>query len=199
MNAAPENDPNGDKTVDWAELSLEKFGSVEAIEQTTPEEDALERALRPFERKALYTDPVTKTVSAYIEYRGMDTEPMQFSELPEFIIAAVSSAYAVPGSLRGVLREYMRWDELGIARHHVCGWVMPLGVIARQLILEEILYVRPAATLDDVSARVEWWKNRATYEFDLGSEIHIRLSQRLQDDLAAIGQAYPDRAGGVGA
>jgi hypothetical protein len=197
MNAAPEKAPIGGRKVDWAKLALEQFGSIEAIEQTTPEEDALELALRPFERKALHTDPITKEVSTWIEYRGLESEPTQFTELPAPIVAAVAGAYAVPGSLRGVLREHLRWHELGVARYQVCGWEMPVGVVVRELILEEILFVRPATTLDDVAARVEWWENRATYEYDLGSEIHVRLSERLQADLAAIAQACPNPGGGV--
>lgn len=63
----------------------------------------LERALRPFERKALHTDPRTKEVSTYIEYRGLETEPMEVTDLPNHIVEAVSKAYPVPPSLRGVL------------------------------------------------------------------------------------------------
>ena len=171
---------------DRAEHWIGKFGSREAIESDTPRETMIEQALAPYAVKAIYVDPQTKEVSHYIEYRGLETEPMTFEDLEPHIVEAVSRAYPIPPDLRGVLQEHKEWDELGQARHCVCGWGLPVGALARELILENALHSRPSVTTDDIKVRVGWLVSRATYEFDLGHDIIHRLHGQLERDFSAV-------------
>ncbi len=85
-----------------------------------------------------------------------------------------------------MLQERQAWDDLGAAREKVLGWQLGTGALARELVLEEILSTRPAVTLDDIAARVDWWHSRVNYDFDLGREFHDRMHKRLQDDFALV-------------
>lgn len=192
--SSQQNPGSGQPEVDWVAHWIDKFGSKEAIETETPQEQMIERVLSPFQVKAIYVDPRTKDVSHYIEYLGLESEPMDYDDLKPHIAEAVSSAYTIPKDLRGVLEEYRAWDDLAKARHHVCGWGLPIGALARELILEHVLASRPALTIDDIAVRVDWLVTRATYEFDLGHKIIHRLHGQLQRDFSAVcATPGPDR------
>lgn len=187
--ASQENSGSRQPNVDWSAHWIDKFGSVEAVEAETPREQMIERALASFEVKAVYVDPRTKEESHFIEYRGLEGEPMSYDDLEPHIVEAVSSAYPISTDLRGALEEYEAWDDLAKARHHVCGWGLPVGALARELILEHVLNSRPAVTVDDIAIRVDWLVSRATYEFDLGHDLINRLHDQLQRDFSTVSAA----------
>ncbi len=180
--------------VDWKTYYLSKFGSAEAIEMETEQERSLELALEPWKVTKECVDPNTNETYNLVSYRKLENDPYRYEDLDPDIVQAVSQAYPVPADLRGVLKERQAWDDLGAARWHVLEWVMMPCVRARELVLEEILSTRPAATLDDIAARIDWWHSRATDDFHPGNDFHNRIHKRLQLDFAAVAGLTADDA-----
>jgi len=132
---------------------VDLYGSEErakgAIFADTPREAALRAAVEPFR---VQRETTGWRIGSLMGWGGGSA-----SSLAASIIDAIKSAWPMPATVRGGLREYQEWRDLGDDRASIEPWYDDADFVrARIALLEVVLDKLPAGSLDDMMARLDW-------------------------------------------
>lgn len=181
--AAEHAEKKKQKDIRCAEIAAE-YGSIDAILDRTNQEQALRGAVTHLAVWDTWTDSATGKVHPYARSLDGTEHCSRYSDLTPAIIDAVSGAYPIPTALNGVLDEHQHWRRLELDRDVAIDgeWVHYLEVQARIAVLEEELNSRPAASWDDLTARMKWWEIEINWEFSRTKEENHAFRTRVTDD-----------------
>ncbi len=171
-----------------AEEALRKYGSREAVFSRCEREQALYEACEPIARRETCYD-LTHPEWASILDGWTNYSPLK--TMPDSVRAAVQAAYPMPQTLSDAWEEARYWTERMHARWEFDdNFDTPAAIHARLLLVSAYLYEWPAATLQEVILRCEWFKSEreASYFYPVDRE-EIDFSDIMRRDLLRIGLA----------
>ncbi len=170
---------------------LAKYGTEQALFARTERERLLAAAVHDMAQWRDWTDD-NGTVHTYADRIDGKTEFWKRRDLTERVYAAVLNAYPVPHALGDVLAEYQDWQALQRERDPFSGgeWNHHHEVEARIAVLKDELDNRPAASWDDMDARMSWWDEWMTWGImPNGDEERLR-KERIAADLQFLRGCY---------
>lgn len=173
---------------------IRQNGSVEAVFDLTPIEQALYSAAKPFAKRSRGTTYFGNRPFHWTQELGGAGAFHRSNRSPESL-AAIKSAWPFPDSIGGLLDEMRMWSKLHSDRQlFVDGEYQDhMEVDARKDLLEEALWSRPVESWDDMEARFAWdqfewdrqWIDSADHERSDGAKM-----ERLREDFAILRGLY---------
>lgn len=142
-------DADRERAAKWRRV-LAEYGSEEAVFAPTPWEIALERACDRFVVRKSTTGWRIGSLWGWDIFSPGDPAPE--------IVQAVSNAYPLPANVQEAWNEHRAWDKLARDREaHSVGSGDPAPwVRVRTDLIERMANTMPAASLDDIRARLTW-------------------------------------------
>lgn len=170
---------------------IARYGSEEAVFNHTPEEEALERSVAHLAAWSSFIDHLGIKRRCVSNLDGVRLDYPAFEKLTPAVVSAVAAAYRLPADLSEVLAEHHQWNTLRTNREAFLDgeWIHNMEVTARISVLEHELDARPAATWQDMDARLAWWQEAINQEFTERTETHQARHDRIAADLAHLRQA----------
>lgn len=174
---------------------LAKYGTEKALFARTERERLLVAAVHDMAQWRDWTDD-NGTVHTYADKIDGKMDFWKRQDLTERVYAAVFNAYSVPAALGGVLAEYLDWQALERERDLFSGgeWNHHREVEARIAVLKDELDNRPAASWDDMDARIGWWDEWMTWGFRPNGDEERLRKERIAADLQFL-RGYNSPAG----
>lgn len=165
---------------------IAEYGSEEAVFARTDREQALWDAMAPHGRVEMSVGADGTEYPPYIaECLGVEHTyggALRLEMLPPKLVDLVSEAYPIPATLAGVMDELRDWKQVERNRDLFWGeYYHHFEVQCRILVLENEMDTRPAATLDDLRARFDWWQQ----EIDSEGVAEAKISQKRKDTIVA--------------
>jgi len=128
--------------------TLARYGSVEAVIAPCERESMLREAVRKW---STFCDPPDQRWT-----QSIDGCSDPYGKLPERVIAAISTAYPLPGTIEDAIAEHDYWDrrgrELLLVVSDTCELDFP-ATIRRNIVRGAIRFGLPARTIHDAIAR----------------------------------------------
>lgn len=174
---------------------LAKYGTEQALFSRTERERLLAAAIHDMAEWRDWTDD-DGIVHIYADKIDGKREFWRRRDLTDRVYAAVFKAYPVPTALAEVLAEYHDWRALQRERDPFSGgdWQHHSEVEARIAVLKDELDNQPAASWDDMDARMAWWDECMTWGImPNGDEERLR-KERIAADLQFL-RGYNSPAG----
>ncbi|WP_036566981.1 helix-turn-helix domain-containing protein [Brucella rhizosphaerae] len=143
------------------ELVLEEFGSIKAVFDPTPWEQALRAAIEPFSVIMQYAcvSGVDRQYTAFMD--GEQTGIMLRGT--EKAKGAIASAFPMPVTIQAAMDEIKAWNKLRWDRGLFFEHYEPHPeVYVRQRLVEDFIESAPVQSWNDLEARFAWKK----YEFE---------------------------------
>lgn len=170
---------------------LAKYGTEQALFARNERERLLAAAVHDMAQWRDWTDD-NGTVHTYADKIDSKTDFWKRRDLTERVYVAVLNAYPVPIALGGVLAEYLDWQALERERGLFSGgeWNHHREVEARIAVLKDELDNRPAASWDDMDARIGWWEESPSWDFTPSLEEERLRKERIAADLQFLRGCY---------
>jgi len=147
------------------ELVLKEYGSIRAVFDPTPWEQALRAAIEPFSVIMQYAcvSGVDRRYTAFMDGEQAG-DAIQGTARAK---AAVALAYPMPTTILDAMNEVkawnkLRWDRGLFFESSAWGYNEEPEVFVRQRLVEEFLAGEPVKSWEDMDARLAWKK----YEFE---------------------------------
>ncbi|MCZ7488521.1 winged helix-turn-helix domain-containing protein [Rhizobium rhizogenes] len=174
---------------------LAKYGTEQALFARNERERLLAAAVHDMAQWRDWTDD-DGTIYTYADKIDGKMDFWTRRDLTERVYAAVLNAYPVPAALGGVLAEYLDWQALQRERDLFSGgeWNHHREVEARIAVLKDELDNRPAASWDDMDARIGWWEEVLFWDFTPSLEEERLRKERIAADLQFL-RGYNTPAG----
>ncbi|SNR64012.1 Homeodomain-like domain-containing protein [Humidesulfovibrio mexicanus] len=155
---------------------IEQYGSEEAVMAACEREVLLEKACAHL---------------AEVEEDGYISNldgwgPLSKDEdLPVSVRQAVADAYILPKTVVEAWEEWRYWNRRMLERSTLDRYMdfHPLPVNARVVVLEELLFSLPAATVGDVIARIDRFEELCNQGWDVKQEDQDKFIKQLRNDV----------------